>query len=176
MRAQFAGLDSIVESALVHLASLRLIVRLPQHSVFVAYPLVPWIGVTAVGYSLGQVYAWTRQRRSTNKYPPSLLFLLMTLGPALVFLWAVDGRTPRLLHPTLTFGRVPLFFFSPHIPFIHLIAVGVCYVRYRHVHRVFESPTMAQFPFLGSVIYELGSSENGSADTISIGVLSNNCH
>jgi uncharacterized membrane protein len=167
------------------------IVRFPQHSVFVAYPLVPWIGVTAVGYSLGQVYAWTPQRRrafllragviatgsflilrginaygdpfgwstqksaaftmlsflNTNKYPPSLLFLLMTLGPALVFLWAVDRRTPRLLHPTLTFGRVPLFFFLLHIPFIHLIAVGVCYLRYRHVHWMFESPTMAQFPF-----------------------------
>lgn len=167
------------------------IVRLPQHSVFVAYPLVPWIGVTAVGYSLGQIYAWPRQRRrafllragflatgsfvilrcinaygdplswstqksaaftmlsflNTNKYPPSLLFLLMTLGPALVFLWAVDERIPRLLHPALTFGRVPLFFFLLHIPFIHLIAVGVCYLRYRHIHWMFESPTMAQFPF-----------------------------
>jgi hypothetical protein len=71
----------------------------------------------------------------------------MTLGPALVFLWAVDGRTPLLLHPTLTFGRVPLFFFLLHIPFIHLITVGVCYVRYRHVHWMFESPTIAQFPF-----------------------------
>jgi uncharacterized membrane protein len=167
------------------------LVTFPQHSVFVAYPLVPWIGVTAVGYSLGQVYAWTPQRRrafllragliatgsflilrginaygdpfrwsmqksaaftmlsflNTNKYPPSLLFLLMTLGPALVFLWAVDARTPRLLHPTLTFGRVALFFFLLHIPFIHVISVGVCYLRYRHVHWMFESPTMAQFPF-----------------------------
>jgi uncharacterized membrane protein len=167
------------------------LVTFPQHSVFVAYPLVPWIGVTAVGYSLGQVYAWTPQRRrafllragliatgsflilrginaygdpfrwsmqksaaftmlsflNTSKYPPSLLFLLMTLGPALVFLWAVDARTPRLFHPTLTFGRVPLFFFLLHIPFIHVIAVGVCYLRYRHVHWMFESPTMAQFPF-----------------------------
>jgi uncharacterized membrane protein len=167
------------------------IVKTPQHSVFIAYPLIPWIGVTAVGYSLGQIYAWTTQRRktfllgaglittasflilrginaygdpvrwstqkstaftalsflNTNKYPPSLLFLLMTLGPALIFLWAVDGRTPRLLHPALTFGRVPLFFFLLHIPLLHLIAVAVCYVRYAHVHWMFESPTIAQFPF-----------------------------
>jgi hypothetical protein len=34
-----------------------------------------------------------------------------------------------------------------HIPFIHLIAMGVCYVRYRDVDGMFESPTMAQFPF-----------------------------
>jgi len=34
----------------------------------------------------------------------------MTLGPALVFLWAVDGRTPLLLHPTLTFWQGATFF------------------------------------------------------------------
>src|SRR5205823_9357166 len=65
----------------------------------------------------------------------------------LVFLWAVDGRTPRSLKPVLAFGRVPLFFFLLHFPLIHLVAVGVCYIRYRHVHWMFESPTMAQFPF-----------------------------
>jgi uncharacterized membrane protein len=47
---------------------------------------------------------------NTNKYPPSLLFLLMTLGAALVLLWAVDGRTPQLLRPALIFGRVPMFY------------------------------------------------------------------
>ena len=30
---------------------------------FVAYPLIPWIGVTAVGYGLGRVYAWDAERR-----------------------------------------------------------------------------------------------------------------
>jgi hypothetical protein len=42
---------------------------------------------------------------------------------------------------------VPLFFFLLHLPLIHLIAVIVCYVRYAHVHWMFESPAMAQFPF-----------------------------
>jgi uncharacterized membrane protein len=41
------------------------IVHSPEHSVFVGYALTPWIGVTAAGYSLGQVYAWAPQRRRT---------------------------------------------------------------------------------------------------------------
>lgn len=173
------------------LHSPNFIMENPQHSVFVGYPLIPWLGVTAVGYSLGQVYAWKRQRRrtllfraglgltaafvilrginvygdpvpwttqksaaftvlsflNTNKYPPSLLFLLMTLGPALVFLWVIDGRTPQFLRPALIFGRVPMFYYLLHMPLIHLIAVAVCYARYAHVHWMFESPTISQFPF-----------------------------
>jgi uncharacterized membrane protein len=185
-------LDSIQSSNPVWsiLHSPNFILKTPQHSVFVAYPLIPWVGVTAVGYSLGRIYAWTGQRRrtfllrvglgltaafvilrsingygdptpwsmqksalftalsflNTNKYPPSLLFLLMTLGPALVFLGAMEGRTPRLLRPVLVFGKVPMFYFLLHIPLIHLIAVVLCYARYGHVHWMFESPTISQFP------------------------------
>jgi uncharacterized membrane protein len=35
----------------------------PQHSIFVGYPLIPWIGVTAAGYGLGQIYGWACDRR-----------------------------------------------------------------------------------------------------------------
>src|SRR5215471_6275845 len=35
------------------------VLKTPQHSMFVAYPLIPWVGVTAVGYSLGRIYSWT---------------------------------------------------------------------------------------------------------------------
>ena len=83
---------------------------------------------------------------NTTKYPPSLLFLLMTLGPALLFLWAVDGGTPRFLRPALVLGRVPMFYYLLHFPLIHLLAVAVCYARYGQVHWMFESPTIAQFP------------------------------
>ena len=39
------------------------VVNRPGFVVFVAYPLIPWIGVTAVGYALGQVYQWEAERR-----------------------------------------------------------------------------------------------------------------
>ena len=167
------------------------LLRTPEHVVFAAYPIVPWIGVTAAGYGLGQVYAWSAARRQSflrnlgvavtagfvilrlsnfygdpskfvpqstggmtlvsfldlQKYPPSLLFLMMTLGPALVFLSFVDQRTPALLRPALTYGKVPMFYFLVHLPLIHALAVLVCLVRYGSAHWMFESPDLGHFPF-----------------------------
>ena len=172
------------------LHSPNVILSTPTHTVFVAYPLIPWIGVTAAGFGLGQIYGWPSDRRrtfllrlgigltsgfvilrainiygdpsrwttqhssaftilsflNTTKYPPSLLFLLMTLGPALIFLWAVDTHTPRLLRPALVIGKVPLFYYLLHFTFIHLLAVILCYARYGHIHWMFQSPNLANFP------------------------------
>jgi len=172
------------------LHSLNFLVNTPRHIVFVTYVLIPWVGVTAAGYGLGQIYSWPSARRrafllrlgiglsaafiilrainiygdpqpwstqrstvftvlsflNTSKYPPSLLYLLMTLGPALLFLWAVDSGTPRWLRPGLTVGKVPMFYYLLHVPLIHLIAVAVCYARYGRVHWMFESPGLQDFP------------------------------
>ena len=57
------------------------------------------------------------------KYPPSLGYLLMTLGPALIFLGLLDRGTPRWLTPLLSFGRVPRFFYLLHLPLLHGLAV-----------------------------------------------------
>jgi hypothetical protein len=70
----------------------------------------------------------------------------MTLGPALLVLRAIDGRTPRALQPALVFGKVRLFYFLLHLPLIHLLAVAVCLVRYGNVHWMFQSPSLNQFP------------------------------
>jgi uncharacterized membrane protein len=167
------------------------VLNTPQHVVFAAYPLIPWIGVTAVGYGLGQVYGWDADRRrafllrlgvalilaflvirginiygdpsrwssqkgalftvlsflNTTKYPPSLLFLLMTLGPAMIFLRAVDSGTPRVFRPALIIGKVPMFYYVLHFALIHLIAVVVCYARYGTAHWMFESPDLGHYPF-----------------------------
>jgi uncharacterized membrane protein len=62
---------------------------------------------------------------NTTKYPPSLLFTLMTLGPAAVFC-AVADRVPEVLRkPLVTVGRVPFAFYVAHIYLIHLLAVAV---------------------------------------------------
>jgi uncharacterized membrane protein len=59
-----------------------------------------------------------------HKYPPSLLYLLMTLGPALLLL-ALFERAPQLPgRPLLIFGRVPMFFYLIHLPLIHALRLG----------------------------------------------------
>jgi uncharacterized membrane protein len=172
------------------LHSPNIILERPGHTIFLAYPLIPWVGVTAVGYGLGQIYAWEPARRrsfllrlgigltgafivirafnfygdpsrwttqhthiytalsflNTTKYPPSLLFLLMTLGPALLFLRAVETDTRRLLRPALIIGKVPMFYYLLHFFLIHVLAVIICYVRYGQIHWMFESPDLAHYP------------------------------
>jgi hypothetical protein len=68
-----------------------------------------------------------------EKYPPSLCYLLMTLGPALLVLLALDRGIPRWLKPALVFGRVPLFFYLLHLPLIHGLSVAVHWVRFHDV-------------------------------------------
>ncbi|HEX4581747.1 MAG TPA: heparan-alpha-glucosaminide N-acetyltransferase domain-containing protein [Acidobacteriaceae bacterium] len=153
----------------------------PHIQLFVGYPLIPWVGVMAVGYAFGAVFrrpdrgrlilwigfattlaffivrginhygngmpgdrtifpatlgAWHVQHTSTFtilsffdtvKYPPSLDYLLMTLGPALIVLGLLDRATGEssLGRVVVVFGRVPLFYYVIHIYLIHALAIVV---------------------------------------------------
>lgn len=67
-----------------------------------------------------------------TKYPPSLDFLLMTLGPAILLLAAFDRVRLAKTNPFIVFGRVPLFYFVVHFFVIHGLAVLFAWLRYGH--------------------------------------------
>jgi uncharacterized membrane protein len=149
-------------------------------TLLIAYPLIPWIGVMALGYVLASCYAWDADRRrgyflaagvvavalfialrfmngygnpdpwtsqrtpgltvasflNVRKYPPSLHFLLMTLGPVLIALALTErvrGRVGRWLS---VYGRVPLFFYVTHIFAAHLAGMLVALAQGGTLRRI----------------------------------------
>jgi uncharacterized membrane protein len=74
---------------------------------------------------------------NTTKYPPSLDFLLMTLGPALLALAWLDRPDLKPSNPLVVFGRVPLFYFVLHFYLAHLAAVLLAFARYGGSARAF---------------------------------------
>ena len=171
----------------------------------VHYPLLPWIGIMALGYCCGPWYEarcrpgtrrrglllagllatglfvlvravnlygdpapWSRRESdvfsvlsflNVTKYPPSLLYTLMTLGPALVGLALAERPLGRLTRWMVTFGRVPLFFYMAHILLIHLAAtVAAIATGYRVSDMVLagsvnDAPALTGYGFDLSAVY-----------------------
>ena len=138
-------------------------------NIFVGYPILPWIGLMALGYCFGQLYTprfdthrrkrilviagvslivlfiilrtinlygdaslWSSQSSPlytflsfirTTKYPPSLLYILMTIGPALLFLAFTERPLGKFGKIVSVYGRVPFFYYILHIYIIHLLAM-----------------------------------------------------
>ena len=63
---------------------------------------------------------------NVEKYPPSLLYLMMTLGPGLLLLAAFERARGAVVDTVVTFGRVPFAYYIAHIYLIHALAVGLC--------------------------------------------------
>ena len=70
---------------------------------------------------------------NTTKYPASLSFLLMTLGPMIALIPALEGMRGWARRPLTVFGRVPFFFYMLHIPLIHALALVVSRIRLGYV-------------------------------------------
>jgi uncharacterized membrane protein len=104
--------------------------------------LLLWIGAGAVllfiilraTNAYGDAWLWSKEPTvfftflsflNTTKYPPSLLYILMTLGPAIIFLSLTEKKLPQLSKPIIHIGRVPMFFYLVHIYIIHLGAMVV---------------------------------------------------
>lgn len=144
-----------------------------NYGVYIAYPLMPWLGLIAAGYALGPVFQWEPARRQrflliagallllafavlrsgnfygdpdpwspqgrgmlwdfisfirVHKYPPSLLYLCVTIGIALPLLaWFERLRPVPLL---LLFGGTPMFFYVVHIALIHFLSGVYFLLRY----------------------------------------------
>jgi len=66
---------------------------------------------------------------NTTKYPASLSFLLMTLGPTIALVPVLDRARGRVAAWLTVFGRVPFFYYVLHIPLIHALALVVSKIR-----------------------------------------------
>jgi len=81
----------------------------------------------------GDLVPWSVQKNTTytllsffnvTKYPPSLLFLLVTMGPSFLFLYASENLRNKVTDFFLVYGRVPLFYYVVHVLVIHLAAIA----------------------------------------------------
>lgn len=143
--------------------------ELGYFSVFVAYPVIPWIGVMILGYCTGSLYGanvesdyrrrflirlgfilialfvfirltnsygdpvkWTTQKdvsftimsfMNVTKYPPSLLYLMITIGPSLILLAYSERIKTNISQYVVALGRVPMFYYIAHLFLIHIIAI-----------------------------------------------------
>jgi uncharacterized membrane protein len=76
----------------------------------------PWSVQSSAGFTILSFI-------NTTKYPPSMLYTLMTLGPAMIFLACAENISGNLTRAIIHIGRVPMFFYLLHLYLIHIIAL-----------------------------------------------------
>ena len=77
---------------------------------------ISWSVQDSIGYTIISFL-------SLSKYPPSLLYLLITIGPTLIFLALAEKMKGSIYDKLIIIGRVPMFFYVAHIFAIHILAV-----------------------------------------------------
>ena len=116
----------------------------------------------------GDLVPWSQQKNITytilsflnvTKYPPSLAFLLITLGPSMLFLYVTDNFKNKLTNFFVVFGRVPLFYYFLHILILHLTAIlglviiGGNWKDMILTNQIFESGRLATYGYSLWVVY-----------------------
>jgi len=86
---------------------------------------------------------------NTTKYPPSLLFTLMTLGPSILFLAVADRLPNKLIRILSIYGRVPMFYYILHIYFIHIAFVLLALLIGYPLHEIFNTSILNPLPGWG---------------------------
>jgi len=93
-----------------------------------------------------------------EKYPPSLLYLLMTLGPGIMALGAFElALAPKatspgpvrgaIARPFIVFGRVPMFYYLLHLHVIHVMTIALAFFLYgKVIPQVLDGPFAEPFP------------------------------
>lgn len=103
----------------------------------------------------GDPQKWSEQSSTTftvlsflrcTKYPPSLDFLLMTLGPSLLLLAWFYRKSPSPSNPLVVIGRVPLFYFLGHMLLAHLLTFPFALFHYGRAAFLFNPPPAAGGP------------------------------
>lgn len=89
---------------------------------------------------------------NVNKYPPSLLFSLVTLGITLLVLSLTEGKDNPVTRFFLVYGRVPLFYFLVHFYIVHLILFVMVFLQGFHVSDLRFGPFLNGRPDAGSGI------------------------
>ena len=101
----------------------------------------------------GDPRPWSSQRSialtiasfgNTSKYPPSLMYLLMTLGPTLIALSMMERARGKVSEMVSVYGRVPMFYYVLHLFVIHVLAYG--FAMWQGGEGSFLSPDVGSFP------------------------------
>ena len=77
---------------------------------------------------------------NTTKYPPSLMYTLMTLGPSILFLAFFENMQSHFAKFFITFGRVPFFYYLSHLFLIHILTVIAFYASGYSANDIMAQP------------------------------------
>jgi uncharacterized membrane protein len=116
----------------------------------------------------GDPFPWSTQRNAEftflsfmnlTKYPPSLLYLLATLGPSMIFLAFTENARSKVSQYVVALGRVPMFYYVVHLYLIHAIAFAAALATgFDASDMVFntwvtDSPNLRGYGFSLGVVY-----------------------